>query len=110
MSHPILGNVEPDKWAKLLNTGYLKFQSPTGIGGLCKFTPERLDLLVVHAAQEGKGQFRYFIHQAKQQFQIVCVWEVWNPRLDSVLERYGFLPVTEIHNGETVTGRRWDKP
>lgn len=106
---PILGNTRPDPAGVILDTGYLQFCSPVGIDGLCKVTDNRLDVLAVIAIRTGKGHFRKFIRQAKLEYSTICVWEIWNPFLDGVLSRYGFVAREEEQDGETVTGWRWDK-
>lgn len=106
----LLGVVEPDPTGQMLGTGYVRFQSPNGLGGLAKWTDERLDLLAVHAFVKGRGQFRDFIAAAKLQWQTVCVWHELNPIVGAALARYGFSRETEIQgNGEVMTGWRWDK-
>lgn len=106
----LLGFVEPDPIGVILGTGYMRFQSPNGLGGLAKWTDDRLDLLAVHAFTQGQGQFRSFIAAAKLQWKTICVWQISNPFLGSALERYGFTPETEIQSdGEIVEGFRWDR-
>jgi hypothetical protein len=108
--HPLLGRWEPDPIGQILETGYNRFQSTSRIGGLAKWTDERLDLLAVHAFTPGAGQFRGFIEKAKEQFTTICVWQVGNVTLDAALRRYGFTPETEIDGrGEALTGFRWDR-
>jgi hypothetical protein len=110
-NHPLLGRVEPDPAGVILRTGYMRFQSPKGIGGLAKWTDERLDLLAVVAFVNGRGMFRSFIAASKKHFNTICVWHDWNPIIGAALERYGFSPETEIQgDGEVIKGWRWDKP
>lgn len=105
----LMGDYRPDPIGEILHTGYMQFQSPTGIGGLAKWAGERLDLLAVHARTRQQGEFRKFIALAKGRFQTICVWEISNPILDAALERYGFQPETELQgDGEIINGRRWD--
>ena len=105
----ILGQTQIDPIGKILETGYLRFQSPTGLAGLAKRNGDRLDILAVHSSKEGRGQFREFILKAKSEFKTICVWEIWNPILESALSRYGFAAETEITAwGEAVKGMRWD--
>lgn len=105
-----IGETAPDSVAQILGTGYMRFRSPVGIGGLAKWNGDRLDLLVVHASSEGHGQFRQFIADAKQQFNTICVWEDWNPIIGIALSKYGFQRETEIQgDGEALKGWRWDK-
>ena len=106
----LLGAVEPDPIGVVLCTGYMRFQSPGGLGGLAKWTDTRLDLLAVHAMIEGRGQFRDFIASAKREWQTICVWEDWNPVVGPALARYGFTRETEVQgDGEIINGWRWDK-
>ncbi len=80
----LLGKTTPDLAGQILKTGYDRFQSPTGIDGLCRVTGKRLDLLAVFAAQEGKGQFRNFIAKSKKEFETIRIYEIWNPTLKRV--------------------------
>lgn len=108
---PLMGEFESDPVGAILGTGYMRFQSPGGIGGLAKWSDDRLDLLAVHASVEGKGQFRDFIAQAKLVFKTICVWEDINPIVGPCLARYGFTREIEIQGwGEAVEGWRWDRP
>lgn len=109
--HPFLGLVLPDPIGQILGTGYWRFQNTSGIGGLAKWTEDRLDILAVHADAPGTGQFRRFIADAKLHWSTICIWEDWNPMLGPALKRYGFSPETEIEpHGGSVSGWRWDKP
>lgn len=74
----------------LLNTGYVEFTSSAGIDGLAKIENDTLSLLAVEARNKGTGQFRMFIKQAKRQFKVIELLEVYNLGLRSVLVRYGF--------------------
>ena len=62
------------------------------------------------SSHPGTGQFRRFMAQAKQEFDIICVWEIFNPLLELILIRYSFEPTFEYDKGEHLTGFRWDKP
>jgi hypothetical protein len=105
----VLGSIYPDPCAQVLGTGYSQFNSPSGIDGLAKWTDDRLDLLAVVTPTPGRGQFREFIKSAERHFRTICIWEVWNPWLESVLKRYGFTQETEVlGTGEIVNGFRWD--
>jgi hypothetical protein len=106
----LLGVIEPDPIGQILGTGYMRFESPTGLDGLAKWTDERLDLLAVVTRTPGKGCFREFIRRAQAVWQTVCVWHDDNPLVGHALFRYGFTPETEIlADGEVVSGWRWDK-
>ncbi len=104
----VLGITMPDPAGQLLNTGYDRFESETGIHGLAKSEENRLDILAVVAMEEGTGQFREFIKQCKAEYTTVCIWEVWNPQLQEVLPRYGFQRTTEFQVDEVTHGWRWD--
>jgi hypothetical protein len=99
---------EPDLASMILGTGYDHFVSSTGMHGLGRETGERLDVLAVVTLSPGQGQFRQFIQEAKRFYQTICVWEDWNPIITGAMSRYGFTPMTDIQEGETLTGWRWD--
>lgn len=101
-----------DPLGDALGTGYKQFQSLTGIHGLCKLSPGRIDLLVVMAPkrQERRGKFRQFIQLAKQEFHTIAVWHVQNPILESALDRYGFHNTSLLEDDELVIGKLWNRP
>ncbi len=108
----VLGETYPDPISRLLGTKLFRFRSPTGLNGLAKTVgDDRLDLVAVDASIPGIGQFRTFIKRAKQEYAIICIWEVWNPMLEEVLPRYGFQPHMGIDKdtGEPLNGYRWMK-
>ena len=105
----VLGKLTVDPVGEKLGTGFGRFVSPLGVDGLVKVRSPRLDILFIGTSHPGTGQFRRFIQQAKTEFDIICIWEVWSPILKIVLPRYGFLPATDFVNGESLTGFRWDK-
>ena len=107
-----LGQITPSPAADILGTGYSRFVSPFGIDGLCRTDGRRLDLLAVIANQPNTGQFREFMEAAKQEFDEIGIWDILNPELNPVLERYGFMPaaMTDPKTGEWVAGRKWLKP
>ena len=89
---------------------YRRFTTKEGVGGLAKWKDGRLDILAIHTDDEGKGHLRDFIARSKQEFDTICIWEIWNANLAAALKRYGFEDETEIQgDGETLTGMRWDK-
>lgn len=104
----VLGSTKDNVWGVLLDTGYREFQSPSGIQGLYKESPTRLDLLAVAATEPGTGQFRRFIAACKGRYDTICVWEIMNPELNGILKRYGFETTTEQENGETLDGWKWE--
>jgi len=83
---------KPNDICDMLDTGYLEFESSTGLNGLAKITDGTLSLLAVHATTKRQGQFRKFISQAKRKFKQIEILEVWNLGLRRVLLRYGFTP------------------
>jgi hypothetical protein len=107
----ILGETHTHWVSQILGTGYLQFQSPSGIGGLAQEydNGNRLDILAINSEVQGSGQLREFIKQCKDVYSTICIWVVENPTLASALGRYGFTPEVEIRNDETVHGFRWDK-
>jgi hypothetical protein len=105
----VLGKLTVDPVGEALGTGFGRFVSPLGVDGLVKVRSPRLDILFVGTSQPGTGQFRRFIAQAKTEFDIICIWEIWNDQLKTVLPRYGFLPATDFQDGEQLTGFRWDR-
>lgn len=105
----LLGKTEPDPAGEILGTGYMRFQNPKGVGGLAKWTDERLDILAVHSMVEGKGMFKKFVHDAKSLWKTICVWHDWNPLIGEALAKYGFKREVEIDGrGEILEGWRWD--
>lgn len=91
---------------------YHRFRTDTGVGGLAKWKwgGDRLDILAVHSETAGRGQFRDFIAWSKTQFKTICIWYIAEPWLEKVLDRYGFVPETDIsEDGEVMEGMRWDK-
>lgn len=113
MKHNHLTDLGVDPIGLALGFGeraYHRFTTQEGVGGLAKWTKDRLDILAVHSDVEGKGNFRGFIARCQREFSTICIWEVWNLSLGQALERYGFKDETEIHgDGEIVSGMRWDK-
>lgn len=108
-----INDMGPDPIGLALGFGeraYHRFSTREGVGGLAKWTDERLDILAVHSDVLGHGRFREFIAKCKERFSTICIWEVWNLTLGHALERYGFHDETEIQgDGEVVSGMRWDK-
>lgn len=92
----------PSRW-----TGYQRFKSLSGIHGLAKESPLRIDVLCVMAEDEGKGQLREFIEALKHCYLTVYIWQVMNPAMDVILAKYGFRPAAEICQGEKLTGWKW---
>lgn len=83
-------HLEPDPIGVLLNTGYMRFQSIHGIDGLVKVSNDRIDILAVVARVPGQGSFRRFVEDAKQIWSTIAIWEIMEPGLHAVLQRYGF--------------------
>lgn len=106
--NPILGRTQPDPAGEALGTDMQRFESPTGIHGLCREGCCRLEILAIVATIPGTGQFRRFIVAAKQAYPTIFIWHVWNVRLEATLKRYGFVPATRTEpDGEVLTGYRW---
>lgn len=105
--------MSPDPVAKMLGTGYSRFVSQSGIDGLCKIDGDTLCILAVHATKPNSGQFRDFVSKSKAQFPTIKIYEVWNPDLESALDRYGFRKLRErvfcAGESEMVDCYRWDK-
>lgn len=104
----------PDPIGEVLGTGYYRFDTAIGINGLAQIRhPDNsrieLDILAVVAEQPGKGQFRRFIKEAKKRFDVISVWEDWNPVVGKMLASYGFLVATKCDKGENLNGWRWTK-
>lgn len=93
---------EPDPYGVILGTGYMRFTTDIGIDGLAKINGDRLDVLAVHAETPGKGQFRKFIEECKNNFREICVWEDFNPIVGVALKRYGFEPTMEVEFGGVI--------
>jgi hypothetical protein len=96
----------PDPIGQMLGTGYKRFESSVGINGLAKVTGLRIDILAVVATRQRTGQFRRFIAAVKNTYDVIAVWEDWNPVIGAALQRYGFhrAAMTGI-DGET--GKGW---
>lgn len=105
----VLGDTIPDIISAILGTGYLRFQSPMGMNGLAKEEGIHLHILAVDASEKGKGQFREFIQQCKNEYEVISLWEVWNPIVETALQRYGFQRVEEFRIDAVVKGWRWEK-
>jgi hypothetical protein len=101
----LLGNVTDHPIGVALGSPFKQFESPFGLNGLCWVEGMTLHLLALDSKQ--KGAFRAFIQEAKNQYAVINVWEIWNPWLGGVLERYGFKPVTGTLHGDQVEGMRW---
>ncbi len=87
----ILGTITPDRWAKILDTGYNQFHSKTfKMRGLCKFTNDHLEILAIDSIAPNSGNCRRFLAACCKAWPKVSIWEVWNKNLESALIRYGF--------------------
>lgn len=100
----------PDRNSLVLGTGFRRFHGRGQMRGLYMTKGRRIDFLVVHCDEPGRGHFREFVQKLKRGYDTICVWCVWNPWLGAVLERYGFRDeVDSAMDGTPVTGKRWDK-
>lgn len=110
---PSIGRTEIDPVSVVLETGYSKFSSPSGINGLCKeLAPDKLQVLAVDATKPGTGQFREFMKQIKSDYPNIEFLFVDNITLRCTLHRYGFTEFgyEETHldgKKEWITGFRW---
>ena len=87
---------------------YQKFNSPLDVDGLAKVENGELHILTVISHK--RGCFRDFIAQSKQEFPRIYLWEVWNPTLPPVLQRYGFVPTWRVSgDGERIIGFVWTR-
>src|ERR1051325_12094400 len=101
----VLGTTEPDPIGVMLDTGYMRFVSSTGIEGLAKTTGRQLDVLAVVNPTGKPSSFRNFIAQAKTEFDTINVWVIENPVVADALKRYGFTPETMMDpDGVPVEG------
>jgi inorganic pyrophosphatase len=108
-SPPFFTSLTPDPMGVILRTEYQRFNRGA-IDGLCKLDGDRLDLLAFIAEPSGKGYFRQFIVDAKERFSIIAIWQIWNPWLTAVLERYGFIQASHTESdGDELTGYIWTK-
>lgn len=90
--------------------GYHRFATAEGIGGLAKWSSDKLEILAIHSEFQGQGYLRRFIRRCQERFTTICVWHIGNSNLGSALSRYGFAPETEIDgSGEVLEGMRWDR-
>jgi len=110
-NHPVLGKNEPDFVGQVLGTGYLSFESSVGMDGLAKEVDDGkgLDILALVARHEGQGSLRKFIALAKEHYDKIYIWSVWNRFLPAVLVRYGFMPFVRFEDGHKIDGYRWCK-
>lgn len=104
-----LGTKTLDLASQLLGLNYKRFQSPTGIEGLAKEDGKRLDILAVNATKPGTDQFHEFIIWCKAEYEAIYVWEIWNPLLEQILQRYGFQVALQLVKGQMVWGRSWKR-
>lgn len=109
----VLGIISPDPVGQALKTGYDRFESSNGIGGLCRVKGRHLDILVIQSEFEGRGYFKQFIGLCKLEFDSIGVWEIMNPDLVPILERWGFSKRDEVESidgkVEFVSGYCWSR-
>jgi len=107
----VLGIISPDPVGVVLETGFERFVSPTGIEGLARAIGGRLDVLAVINPTPIRGCFGKFIAAAQIEYRTICVFAIDNPIVDQALRRYGFTDDVEIDRfGDTQELLRWDKP
>lgn len=107
--NPILGEVHPDFAGEVLATGYQQFYSACGLDGLFKESNDgtELNLLAVTARHKKTGAFRTFVSQAKSNYQVIRLLEVWNPTFETVLTRYGFRHAKYQDGNEILDAMEW---
>lgn len=104
-------NLSPDPAGLMLGTGFMRFSDENGVEGLALISEEEINILAVVSVEEGKGCFRKFIAAAKENFDVIRIMEIWNPWLESCLDRYGFIDGLFIGiEGESVKCKIWKKP
>ena len=104
----LLGAISRDPIGEALGSEYKRFVSKNGMSGLVKVDGDRVDFLAISSVKQGHGLFRKFIADAKNQYQTIAVWEIWNPLVGSALKRYGFYLICDWEDGHTIYGMRWD--
>jgi hypothetical protein len=104
---PVLGMLSPDPYADLLNTGFYRFESKSGLCGLARKIDDGIEILVVDAHPPGKGQFRQFITDCKREYASILIIEILNPWLSGVLARYGFTQWSGLKEMEYLEGMLW---
>ncbi len=96
---------------RILGTGFMRFGSTCEIHGLAKVVEDKLELLAVHSAVPGQGNFRQFVKQAKDQFVMIAVLHISQDWLSDALARYGFINFAlPDERGEMITGMMWSEP
>lgn len=102
---------EPDPYALIFGTGYMRFTTELGLDGLARISGDRLDILAIVTDTPGNGQFREFIRLAKEQFKEIGVWHVWNDALPKILTKYGFYKTKTVEmDGEILEGYLYEHP
>lgn len=105
--NPVVGLLEPDPISIRLGTGYSQFENkPLGIAGLCKIG-RGIEILAVHSAREGDGNFRQFVSDLKKYYVRIVFWLDMNPVLGKALQRYGFHRV-EMLDSDSCKIRGWE--
>lgn len=94
---------------RTLNTGFLNFVSDTGIEGLCKIEGSTLVLLAIFSPDPGKGNFRRFMANAKNEFAEIVVIDIMNPELAKTLARYDFKTSDYLLGDDPGDVMRWRK-
>ena len=61
-------------------------------------------MLAVASKKPGHGHFRQFIQDLKRCYEMVIVWETWNPVLEAKMPQYGFTRVLQAASGDLATG------
>lgn len=101
--HPVLGTLSP--WRPELGIEFGEFATPTMIG-LAKVGNGRLELLVIQAKTEGRGDCGRFLSAVMAEYQTVVVWAITSKVLKGMLKRRGFK---RHWDDEGTDGMIWGK-
>lgn len=91
------------------NTGFSGFRTASSLRGCAKVEPGSgcLQILALIAEKPGRGDWSHFLKQAKELFDEIVVWELWNDDFARALERSGFEVWAGLCSGEPAVGMRW---
>lgn len=103
----------PDWIAEVMNVPeehrFMRFDAGPVIG-LARLKGKHLEILAIESSMPGSGHFGAFVARLRTECDSITFWQIWNPWLPSVLERYGFKGVHGTdYEGKGMTGMRWKK-
>lgn len=85
-----------------------RFEHVSGIDGLARTRGEGIEILAV--VSNKTGSFREFIGRMKEVYSRVEVLEILNPKVDRILERYGFARGGRLNEfGAFCPSRVWKR-